>query len=147
MKWVLYILGVLFFLMGSVWILQGIGVLPGRRNGIPGKVGVCRDCGRPGRDRADRAGQPAQEKPATIFISRPDGKTFGRMTPSAPTERTPSGKSTLGDRATLLEADYSPRARSNTASDRQGRWRWPDRVAQSLAKFESTPSPDISVRH
>jgi|NGEPerStandDraft_6_1074524.scaffolds.fasta_scaffold311163_1 hypothetical protein len=28
MKWVLYILGVLFFLMGSGWILQGIGVIP-----------------------------------------------------------------------------------------------------------------------
>ena len=28
MKWVLYILGVLLFLMGSVWILQGIGVFP-----------------------------------------------------------------------------------------------------------------------
>ncbi|MGD0752401.1 MAG: hypothetical protein ABSA23_13475 [Anaerolineales bacterium] len=28
MKWVLYIIGVLLFLMGSVWVLQGIGVYP-----------------------------------------------------------------------------------------------------------------------
>ncbi len=28
MKWVLIVLGVLFFLMGSVWILQGTGVFP-----------------------------------------------------------------------------------------------------------------------
>ena len=28
MKWVLYIIGVLLFLMGSVWILQGLGLYP-----------------------------------------------------------------------------------------------------------------------
>jgi len=28
MRWVLYIVGVLLFLMGSVWILQGIGLYP-----------------------------------------------------------------------------------------------------------------------
>ncbi|HTX90826.1 MAG TPA: hypothetical protein VMC09_06375 [Anaerolineales bacterium] len=28
MKWVLNILGVLLFLMGTVWILQGTGVFP-----------------------------------------------------------------------------------------------------------------------
>ena len=28
MKWILYILGVLMLLMGTVWILQGTGVFP-----------------------------------------------------------------------------------------------------------------------
>jgi vacuolar-type H+-ATPase subunit I/STV1 len=28
MKWVLYILGLLLFLMGTVWILQGTGLYP-----------------------------------------------------------------------------------------------------------------------
>ena len=28
MKWVLYIIGVLLFLMGTVWILQGLGLYP-----------------------------------------------------------------------------------------------------------------------
>jgi hypothetical protein len=28
MRWVLFILGVLLFLMGSVWILQGLGLYP-----------------------------------------------------------------------------------------------------------------------
>jgi hypothetical protein len=28
MRWVLYIIGVLLFLMGSVWILQGTGLYP-----------------------------------------------------------------------------------------------------------------------
>ncbi len=28
MKWVLYFLGVLLFLMGTVWILQGMGLYP-----------------------------------------------------------------------------------------------------------------------
>ena len=28
MKWVLFIIGVLLFLMGTVWILQGLGLYP-----------------------------------------------------------------------------------------------------------------------
>ena len=28
MRWVLYIIGVLLFLMGSIWILQGLGLYP-----------------------------------------------------------------------------------------------------------------------
>ena len=28
MKWVMYIIGVLLFLMGTVWILQGLGLYP-----------------------------------------------------------------------------------------------------------------------
>ena len=28
MRWVLYILGVLLFLAGSVWMLQGLGIIP-----------------------------------------------------------------------------------------------------------------------
>ena len=28
MKWILYFVGVLLFLMGSVWILQGLGLYP-----------------------------------------------------------------------------------------------------------------------
>jgi hypothetical protein len=29
MKWILNVLGVLLILAGSVWILQGVGILPG----------------------------------------------------------------------------------------------------------------------
>ena len=29
MRWALFILGILMILMGTVWMLQGVGILPG----------------------------------------------------------------------------------------------------------------------